>query len=575
VVAGKGPTISQEASDSIERNALLNATRHGGKAEAGAVVGKVLGEFPEFRSSAPLVAGAVQDAVRAVNSMSPADQEALLARKYPGASLPKEKEGRVGLPPLANAAKGKSVFRLPPEPSGFMHLGHAMAFTVNFLYRQEYDGRLWLRFEDTNPKKVQKRYYESFRKGIQWLGITCDAEKNVSEDNEVVYGYGGRLLEEGKAYACSCDEEKVKKLRFEGSPCEHRDQAPEANIRVWQEMLARKRKEGSWVVRLKGDMQSLNFALRDPNIFRIIDREHPVTGSKYVVWPTYYMANTVEDEICGVTHVLRSSEFQVDLQRVLREKLSFRDVEIIQFSRYNFKGTPVAKRLLRPLVEGGQVSGWDDPRMPTVAGIRRRGIVPEAIRRFTLQVGYTKTEHEYDWSLLFAVNRKILDPVTRRVFFVPDPVKLNVESAPEKRIVIPFHPEKDLGSRSIDVGREFYVPRQDLLAMEPGAVFRLMDLYNVKLKAREPEAKAEYAGDELLPETRKVQWVTPDHHPLKVLEPGELFDDAGAFNPRSLGEQTGLAEESFSRVKEGEIVQFPRYGFVRLDSPGIAVLAHK
>ncbi|HUI86344.1 MAG TPA: glutamate--tRNA ligase [Nitrososphaerales archaeon] len=575
MVDGDGSPLSPAASESIERNALLNATRHGGTAEVGAIMSKVLGEFPELRSSAPLVARAVQEAVRRVNSMGPADQEALLASKYPGASQPKEKEGRVGLPPLANAVKGRAVFRLPPEPSGFMHLGHAMAFTVNFLYRQEYEGRLWLRFEDTNPKKVQKRYYESFRKGIQWLGITCDAEKNVSEDNEVVYGYGGKLLEEGKAYACSCDEARVKKLRFEGTPCEHRDQNPEASIRVWQEMLARKQKEGSWVIRLKGDMQSLNFALRDPNIFRIIDREHPVTGSKYVVWPTYYMANTVEDEICGVTHVLRSSEFQVDLQKVLREKLSFRDVDIVQFSRYNFKGTPVAKRLLRPLVEGGQVSGWDDPRMPTVAGIRRRGILPEAIRRFTLQVGYTNTEHEYDWSLLFAVNRKLLDPVSKRVFFVPDPVRLSVEGAPDRHVTIPFHPEKDLGSRTIYVGPEFYVPREDLQALEPGAVFRLLDLYNVKLSSRGPPATAEYAGDGLVPDTKKVQWVTPDHQELKVLEPGVLFDDAGAFNAASLGERTGFAEESFSQVKEGEIVQFPRFGFVRLDSPGTVVLAHK
>jgi glutamyl-tRNA synthetase len=575
VVAGKPPALTEDAADSIERNALLNAARHGGKADVGAVMSKVLGELPDLRSSAPLVARAVQEAVGRINSMSAEAQRSLLDSRYPGSGQPKEREGRSGLPPLEGATKGNAVFRLPPEPSGYMHLGNAMAFTVNYLYKQEYQGRLWLRFEDTNPRKVQKRYYDSFRKGIRWLGISYDSEKNVSEDNEVVYDYGERLLEAGEAYACSCDEATVKKLRYEGTACEHRDRPPEASVRIWREMLARKHREGSWVIRLKGDMQSLNFALRDPNIFRVIDHEHPVTGSKYVVWPTYYMANTVEDEICGVTHVLRSSEFQVELQAMLREKLSFRDIAIVQFSRYNFKGTPLGKRLLRPLVESGQVSGWDDPRMPTVEGIIRRGIVPETIRRFTLQVGYTKTEHEYDWSLLFAVNRKILDPVSRRLFFVPDPVPLKVEGAKELTVDLPFHPEKDLGSREIRTGSEFLVAKDDLQALEAGSVFRLMDLYNLELLERGPPAVARYAGNELTQNTRKLQWVTAQNVPVKVLVPGALFDESGAFNEGSLQETSGLAEPAFASVGAGEIVQFPRFGFVRLDSPGVVVLAHK
>lgn len=575
MVAGETPLLTQAASDSIECNSLLNAMRHGGTAKVGAVMSKILGEFPELRSSAPRVAKAVEDTVRRINSMTPSEQESLLAQKYPGSSWPREKEGRVGLPPLPNAKKGSAVFRLPPEPSGFMHLGHAMAFTINYLYRETYEGKLWLRFEDTNPKKVHKKYYESFRRGIEWLGITCDAEKNVSEDLELIYRYGRGLVEGGKAYACSCELEKVKKLRFEGTPCEHRGNSIETNLRTWEELVAKKHKEGSFVIRLRGDMGNVDYSLRDPNIFRIIDHVHPMTGTRYSLWPTYDLANAVEDEACGVTHILRSSEFHTALQQQIREILSFRKVEVIQFSRFNFKGTPVQKRLLRPLVEGGLVSGWDDPRMPTVEGVRRRGIVPEAIRRFTLQVGYTKTEHEYDWSLLFSVNRKVLDPISKRVFFVPNPAKLIVENAPETAVTLPYHPEWDLGSRVIQVGSEFYIPKEDLLNLEAGSMFRLMDLYNLVLVDRGPPAVARYAGEGLTQESLKIQWVTADNREVKVLVPGVLFNDSGAFDPSSLKELEGYAEPAFSEAHEGEIVQFPRFGFVRLDAPGRVVLAHK
>ncbi len=571
----KAGSIPPEAIDFAEMSALANAVRHAAKAEVGAVMSKVLGEFPALRPRAADLAREVGAAVKRVNSMSAGEQATLLEQKYPEAARPKEKEGRAGLPPLPNAVKGKAAFRLPPEPSGFMTIGHAMAFTINWLYREMYDGELWLRFEDTNPKKAAKRYYESFRRGMAWLGITPDHEKNVSEDNELLYGYGAKLLDRGEAYACGCDEAKVKKLRFAGTACEHRGQDPSVNLRVWQEMLSRKHREGSYVIRLKGDMSNVDYSLRDPNIFRIIEHDHPVTGSKYVVWPTYNFANAVEDEICGITHILRSSEFHVDLQQLIREKLSFRKLEVIQFSRFSFKGTPVHKRLLRPLVEEGLVSGWDDPRMPTVDGVRRRGILPEAIRQFTLQVGYTKSEHEYDWSLLFAVNRKLLDPISRRVFFVPNPVRLTVEGAPRRKAVIRFHPEQEMGSRTIETSGEFFVPEDDVKSMTRGSVLRLMDLYNVELVKAGERPEGRYLGDPVIQDTRKLQWTTPDHAQTRVLVPDVLYLEDGKFNKDSLKEVKGFAEPALSTVNVGEVVQFPRFGFCRLDSPGTMILTHK
>jgi glutamyl-tRNA synthetase len=565
--------IPEKVSAAVEAAALLNATRHGGKAEAGAVIGRILAEFPEFRKDPSPVASAVQAAVKHVNSLSPEQQAKLLQDRHPEATTPAPREGRRGLPPLPNASKGRTSFRLPPEPSGYMHIGHAMAFTINYLYKEEYEGELWLRFEDTNPRKVARRYYDSFRRDITWLGIKWDREKNVSDDMEIMYAKGEALIRDGKAYACSCDIARVKELRFEGMACEHRDASVERNLKTWNELLSKKHKEGEYVIRFKGDMQNTNLSLRDPNIFRVIDHSHPLTGDRYSLWPTYDVANAIEDELCGVTHVLRSSEFRNELQQMIRDTLGLRRLEVIQFSRFNFKGTPVGKRYLRPLVEEKLVSGWDDPRMPTVQGLERRGIVPETIRNFTLQVGYTKAEHEFDWSLLMSVNRKVLDPKARRFFFVPDPVRLHVSGAPKRSVTIPFHPDKQLGERKFDTDSDFYVPSADIKILNPGDTFRLMDLFNVRLTSAGGRPAAKFAGDEILAGTRKLQWVLDEKNPVKVLVPGLLFDEKEEFNKESLKEVKGLAEPSISKAAVGEIVQFPRFGFCRHDSPSTFILS--
>lgn len=566
-------SLSGDELAAVEKAALLNAVQHAGKADLGAVIGRVLAERPELKPKAPLVSKAGSEAVKRVNGMEPDAQKRLLSERYPDAQGARPKEGRVGLPPLPNAVKGKTGFRLPPEPSGFMTIGHAMAFTINYLYKEQYDGELWLRFEDTNPRKVHPKYYESFRRGIEWLGIKCDHEKNVSSDMEVIYRSGRRLLEQGNAYACSCDEAKVKRLRFEGTPCEHRANPVETNLRVWEELLANKHREGAYVIRFKGDMKSPNYSLRDTNLFRVIAQPHPLTGDRFTLWPTYDLANAVEDEICGITHVLRSSEFRSELQQLLRDALGFRRLEVIQFSRFNFKGTPVSKRLLRPLVEQKVVSGWDDPRMPTVDGLKRRGIAPQAIRDFTLQVGYTKTEHEYDWSMLLSINRKILDPSSKRLFFVPEPVRLTVEGGPSRVVELPYHPQADLGKRAISTRGEFYVSSGDMRNASPGTVFRLMDLYNVKVTEVGDAVKATYAGDEVLPGARKYQWVTGEHDDVQVTVPGELFLEGDVYNKDSLKEVAGFAEESASSLALGEVVQFPRFGFCRLDAPGRFIMS--
>ncbi|MEM3427590.1 MAG: glutamate--tRNA ligase [Nitrososphaerales archaeon] len=566
-------SVSDSLTEKIRQYALLNATKHGGKAEVGAVVSKILGAHPELRLQAKLIVEVVKQVVEEINALKPEEQLAEL-ENYPTISTETKTEEK-RLPPLPNAVKGAVVVRLPPEPSGYMHIGHAMAGLINSEYAKMYDGKIWLRFEDTNPRKVKLEYYDSFRSGYSWLGIKWDYEKNVSDDLDLIYGFGRQLVEKGLAYACTCEESRIKAARFAGKGCECRERSVEENLEAWDKMLSGAYREGEIVIRYKGDLSSQDYSLRDPNLFRIVDHPHPIQGSKYRLWPVYDFAVVVEDYLCKVTHILRSLEFHVSLQDRLRADLGLPKVHITQFSRFRFKGTPVSKRMLRPLLEQGLVSGWDDPRMPTIMGLKRRGIDPEAIKNFTLEVGYTLAEHEFEWSLLFAANRKVLDPKVRRYMFVPDPIRLKVKGAPEKSVNLRFHPDKDLGFRAIQTKGIFYIARSDASNLHTGDEFRLIELYNVVVEeVSEDEIKSVYIGSELKEGIPKFQWVTEDNTALKVLIPDVLFKD-DEFNRESLNEVRGFAEPSVAKLKVGEVVQFIRFGFCRIDSEGVAIFAHK
>jgi glutamyl-tRNA synthetase len=565
--------VDDAVRESIKMHALLNAVKHGGKAEVGAVVSKVLGAHPELKSEAKLLVEVVKGVVEEVNSL-PREAQLAELEKYSYPTVETRSEAK-RLPPLPDAVKGGVVVRLPPEPSGYMHIGHAMAGLINAEYAKMYDGKIWLRFEDTNPRKVKLEYYDSFRDGYGWLGIKWDYEKNVSDDLEVFYHFGKLMIEKGLAYSCVCRESSIKAARFEGRSCACREKNVEANLESWDKVLSGAYKEGEIVIRYKGDLSSQDYSLRDPNLFRIVDYPHPLKGTRYRLWPVYDFAVVVEDFLCKITHILRSLEFHVALQDRLREHLGFPKIHVTQFSRFRFKGTPVSKRLLRPLLEQGVVSGWDDPRMPTIMGLRRRGIDPTAVRNFTLDVGYTLAEHEFEWSLLHAANRKVLDPKVRRYMFVPEPVLLKVREAPEKRVNLRFHPDRDLGYRTIDTKGIFYIPKSDATTLRRNKEFRLLELYNVSVEEiSEKQITATYIGQELKEGIPKFQWVTEDNVEFKVLIPDILFKD-GEFNHESLKEVRGLAEAEAANLKVGDIVQFVRFGFCRIDGEGVAIFAHK
>lgn len=548
--------------------ALKNAVEHDGKAILSAVLSKVLAETPELKRRISEVKTEVEKTVEEVNSLSLEEQKSKL-EEYPGLVQKKRVEKEKALPPLPKAEMGKVVTRLPPEPSGFMHIGHGMSGIINYKYAEMYQGLLWLRFEDTDPRKVKPEYYDNFRRGYRWLGISWDREKSNSEDVELCYRHAETLIRKNSVYVCTCSSDAIHRNRKTEEECVHRSQSAAKNLELWSEMLSGAYPEGIAVLRLAGDMRSRNTAMRDPTLFRVVNSPHPMLGKQFYAWPTYDFAVAVEDALCGITHVIRSSEFALrdELQDHIRNLLGFQNPVYVEYSRFEFKGTPVQKRKLRPLVDNGLVWGWDDPRLPTIDGVKRRGIVSEAITKFTLtHTAMTFAKHEYTWDLLEAVNRSIIEPLSKRYFFVPGPIPVKVHGAPQIDVELPHHPERDLGTRTAKTEGNFFLSKLDKDKLGQGKTVRLKHLYNIEIqRVGEESIEAKYAGKQLVEGVPILQWVTSEYVSVRVNVPSALYV-GDTLNSESMKVVEGYGETSCSELEVGEIIQFERFGFCRLDS---------
>jgi glutamyl-tRNA synthetase len=458
------------------------------------------------------------------------------------------------------------VTRFPPEPNGYLHIGHAKAAIVDYEYAKMYDGKFILRFDDTNPENAHLEFYNSQKEDILWLGIKWDKEYNTSDNLEKHYKLAEQLIKQGDAYVCTCDSDVIKECRFNGKDCDCRHIDSGESLDIWKEMIYSSYTGA--ILRLKGDMTCDNTAMRDPTLFRIIEKEHPIQGDKYRVWPTYDFSGAIEDSISGVSHPFRTKEYELrdECYYKILDLLGLRKPHLMEFARLSIEGMPVSKRKIKPLIESGFVSGYDDIRLPTLRGLKKRGILPKAIKQFVLEQGISKVESSVSFSLLEAANRKIIDPITKRYFFVSDPIKLVIDNAPQKEKKIDFHPRDDkLGSRLIKTDKIFYVEKQDIDRLNIGDIFRLKDLYNVKIKKKNSQVIGEHAGEKLIPESTKIQWTMDKYVNLSVYIPHLLYID-GKFNNNSLERIDGYAEEAVTKINTNEIIQFERFGFVRIEN---------
>ncbi|MGD8708273.1 MAG: glutamate--tRNA ligase, partial [Nitrosopumilaceae archaeon] len=455
--------MDDDIKNEIRKVALQNAYEHEGKTQDKIVLSKILGTKPEFRSKVKEIIGDISEIVSSVNQLSFDEQKKEIEENFPDILKPKEKiEEREGLPPLQGAEQGKVVTRFPPEPNGYPHIGHAKAAIINAEYAKMYGGKCILRMDDTNPEAERMEYHAAIKVGLDWLGVKFDVVKSTSDDMELFYEKGMELINSGKAYVCTCKREAISQNRKERKACKCSFRDTKQNNQGWDKMFE-KYKPGEAIVRFRGDMKADNAVMRDPVLFRIIDEKHYTLGEKYRVWPSYDLAVAIEDSKDGITHAFRSKEFELrkDLINAILDELGMRKPYQDFFSRLEFKGMPISKRILKPLIEEGKVSWYDDPRLPTLEALRRRGIKAEAIKKFILSLGLTKANTLAPFDALEAFNRKFVDASSIRLFMVNKPKKLKVNNLPFSSIEIPNHPVNDMGKRKIEIDENILICGDD------------------------------------------------------------------------------------------------------------------
>jgi len=570
--------LDDELKNDICKIALQNAFEHDGKTKDKIVLSKILGTKPEYRNKVKEIIGDISKIVEEINNLSLEEQKTEIEKSFPELLEVKEKPKaeEPSLPPLEGAEKGNVVTRFPPEPNGYPHIGHAKAALINSEYVDMYGGKKILRFDDTNPENERLEYYAAIKVGLDWLGIKYDIIKHTSDDIELLQEKGLEIINSKNAYVCTCKREDISRNRREMKDCKCSLGELEQNQDRWKKMFD-KYKPGQAIVRFRGDMQSDNTVMRDPVLFRIVEGKHPLLGKKYRVWPSYDFAVAIEDSIDGVTHAFRSKEYELrnELYYAILDAMKMRKPKMLEFSRLEFKGMPVSKRVLKSLIENGKVSWYDDPRLPTLEAMKRRGITPEAIKKFILSLGFTKADTFAPFDTLESFNRKIVDSESIRLYMVTNPRKLIVENLPMSFIELPNHPTKDLGKRKIEFDENLLLSKEDVVNLNSGDKIRLMGLGNVVLNKTDHELKGEYIGDDMNVDYPKMQWVSEKNsHELKIFVPKQLFIDDD-YNNESLEELHVKTEPHYLNLAEGAEIQFVRFGYCRKDSQNQAIYTHK
>ncbi len=568
--------MDDKLKEEIRKMALQNAFEHGGETKDKIILGKILGTKPEFRTKVKEIIGDISEIVGIVNQLSIEEQKKEIDEKFPEVLAPKEKiVEREGLPELKDAVQGKVITRFPPEPNGYPHIGHAKAAIINSEYAKMYGGKFILRMDDTNPEAERMEYHAAIKVGLEWLGIDFDIVKSTSDDMELFYEKGLELINSDKAYVCTCKRDDISKNRRARKACKCSKEDQDKNYKNWEKMQE-KFKPGEAIVRFRGDMKADNAVMRDPVLFRIIEGKHYTLGEKYRIWPSYDFAVAIEDSIDGITHAFRSKEFELreELIDAILDALGMRKPFQGFFSRLEFKGMPISKRIIKPLIEEGKVSWYDDPRLPTLEALKRRGIKPEAIRQFITSLGLTKANTLAPFDALEAFNRKFVDPNSIRLFMVNNAKKLSVKNLPKLSVEIPNHPINDMGKRKIEVDGNFYISGEDTQNIEDGKQIRLLGLGNISITKVGTELEGEFVegGPTDIP---KIQWVSQKTaHQIKMIIPKVLFNGE-EFNEDSLEELDVYTEPHYLQLKEGEEIQFVRFGYCRKDSQNQAIFTHK
>ena len=513
----------------------------------------------------------------------------------------------------ANKNGGRIATRFPPEPNGYLHIGHAKSICLNFGVAAEFGGTCNLRFDDTNPAKEEVEYVEAIQEDVRWLGFDWGDRMYFASDYfDRLYNYAVQLIRDGKAYVDSLSAEEIREFRGTltepGKESPYRNRSIEENLDLFERMRAGKFEDGTHVLRAKIDMASPNLNMRDPTLYRIRRAEHHRTGSKWCIYPMYDFAHSLSDSIEGITHSICTLEFEDHrpLYDWFQESLpvEFRSRQF-EFARLNLNYTVMSKRKLLTLVQDGRVRGWDDPRMPTIFGLRRRGYTPESIRSFCDRIGVAKRDNIVDVALLEHSLREDLNRRAPRVMGVLHPMKLVIDDYPEDQVeelqAINNPEDPSVGTRLVPFSRELYIEREDFMESPPKKFYRMAPGRTVRLRyaylvtctnivknenGEIVEIHCKYHPDSLTGESSGVpkakatlHWVSAKHSlPAEVRLYDRLFskedpenesegkDFKSCLNPNSLEVvRSCRIEPTLSETKPGDRYQFERLGYFCVD----------
>lgn len=545
--------MSDQIEETIRKFALQNAVFFKGTANPKAVVGKILGGCPELRSKAAEITPLINQIVADVNAMGLEAQTKALAEMDSSMLVKEKKERKYELPDL-EGVDGKVVMRIAPGPSGPLHIGHTRVSILNDEYVKRYGGDLVLRFEDTNPEKIDPPAYDMIPEDLEWLGVKCNKTYIQSDRFEMYYDYTRKLLEMGHAYVCTCDGDHWRQLKEKKQACPCRDLPVEEQLDRYDRFLAGDYPEGGAVVVVKTAIDHPNPAVRDFVALRLVDHPHPRTGDKYVAYPMMNLSVAIDDHEMGMTHVIRGKDH---LNNTFRQEYVFdyfgwKKPVYYHYGLVNIPDTVLKTSLIKQSIGQGEYSGWDDVRTGTVRAMERRGIRAEAIRRYWVESGIKSVDIQFSWDNLYGMNRDVIDTDSNRYFFVKDPVRYDIDGIDVLEGSAPLHPDHaDRGNRTYKLED----PRTVFLSADDSALFadakriRLKDLCNLDYAL-----PAKYAGNDvsiLKSGVRAVQWVSRDSVKASLLMPDGSVSE-------------GLVENGILKEGTGS-VQLERIGFVKIE----------
>jgi glutamyl-tRNA synthetase len=558
----------QEVLQAIKQLALENALKFKGKANPKALIGHILQRYPDAKKDMKKTMLLINQEIEKINSLTLDEQQDELLLLNPHyfeqqqEAKNQRKEQRSSLPELPNAIPGNVTMRIPPEPSKYNHLGHAMSFLINYLYAKKYEGKAILRFDDTNPEKSSQEFVDAvFEDIVNFLEIKPDHIKYASDNMDLYYTYAEELINKHLAYVCSCSQEDIKTKRRSGEDCPHKKQSVETNNHLWGKMKQGTLKEGSHVLRLNIDMRHKNAVMRDPIIYRLSYHPHYKTKNNYNVWPMYDFESAIEEGLCKVSHVLRSNEFdqRIELQNYIATIFNFPLVTYKHYGRYNVIGATTQGREIRALIETGEYIGWDDPRLVTIRALRRRGILKESFYELAQSIGLSKTQTNLDFSTIAAINRSILDKNAKRLFAVRKPVKIKIQNIPDslKEFQLAYHPEQTKGTRTLAVTKEYYIEQSDHEDIPINGYVRFKDAMNLQKINETTYTFVNQTHAEFIQLSAKgpiIHFipVSGDEQKVFVLLPDTSLQEL-------------ICEPNIKYINQGEVIQFERWAFCRLD----------